>query len=321
MIPVDGCERCRTPFEHGDLRCAVCAFVFDVPPATPGPDRPRASIVRCTECDAAVAFVAEVGAPRCAFCNAVTRVEVPIDPIERAQVSLPVGVDKPTASAALRGWLGRRGWFAPGDLASAAALDSMQLLHWAAWVVDAKALVSWAADSDHDSRRSRWAPHAGQTSMDFRGTVVPATRGLTYQECAALTPGYDFTTANRIGDDVDAIPGQVEAFDAQRSAARKTVLSAIEAAAVGRLQQGTIPGSRFRNVKVGVMLESMTTHRVVLPVWVLAYRYRGTPYRALVNGQHAGVVTGKSPLSTWKVLLVVGAVAAILLAIFAAVSA
>lgn len=319
MIPVDGCERCKTPYEHGDVRCAVCAFVFDAPPS-PGTDRPRARIVRCTECAAAVAFVAEVGAPRCAFCNAIAKIEVPVDPIERAQLSLPVGVDKPTASAALRGWLGRRGWFAPDDLASAAALDSMQLLHWSAWVVDAKALVSWAADSDFDSHRSAWAPHAGQVSMDFRGTVVPATRGLTYPECAALSPGYDLATANPIGDDLAAIPGQVEAFDAQRSAARKTVLSAIEATAAARLQQGTIPGRRFRNVKVGVMLESMTTRRVVLPVWILAYRYRGHPYRALVNGQQAACVTGESPTSTWKVLLVIGVIALVLLAIFAVVS-
>ncbi len=306
------CERCKTPLELGDLRCAVCAFVVEVA-IDAGPDKPLASIVRCTECGAAVAFVAEVGAPRCAFCNAVTKVETPIDPIERAELALPILVNKEVAAAALRGWLGRRGWFAPDDLASTAALDSMQLLHWSAWVVDAQALVSWAADSDYGSQRSSWAPHAGQVSMEFRGTVVPATRGLTWSECAALTPAYNLGGVYPIVEGAPPIPGQIEAFDAQRSAARKTVLSSIEATAAARLQQGTIPGSRFRNVKVGVMLESLTTRRMVLPVWILAYRYRGHPYRALVHGQQAGVVTGHSPTSMWKVLLVIGIIVAVLI--------
>jgi len=310
---MSACTRCRTPLEDGDLRCAVCACVRAADDRPPH-DQVRAQIVRCTECGAAVAFVAEVGAPRCGFCGAVTRIEQPIDPIEVAELTLALGVDRNVAAAALKGWLGRRGWFAPDDLASTAALDSMQLLHWSAWVVDAQALVSWAADSDAGSHQSAWAPHAGQISMAFSGTVVPASRGLTWGECAILTPAYDLRTAAPILPDVPML-GQVEAFDAQRSAARKTVLAAIEATAAGRLQQGAIPGTRFRNVKVGVMLESLTTRRVVLPVWILAYRYRGNPYRALVHGQHPGVVTGASPTSIWKVLLVLGAVALVLLAV------
>lgn len=312
---MSGCTRCKTPLEDGDLRCAICACVRaadDLPVLT----ETRASIVRCTECSAAVAFVAEVGAPRCGFCGAVTKIEQPVDPIERAELCLEVLVDRDHAAAALRGWLGRRGWFAPDDLASTAALDSMQLLHWSAWVVDAEALVSWAADSDAGSQRSDWAPHAGQVSMLFTGTVVPASRGLTWKECAHLTAHYDMRTAGPIGE----LAGQVEAFDAQRSAARKTVLAAIEATAAGRLQQGTIPGRKFRNVKVGVMLESLTTRRVVLPVWILTYVYGGKRYRSLVHGQQAGMVTGAAPMSTWKLMLVVGLVAAIIAVIIAIVS-
>lgn len=310
------CNRCKTPLEDGDLRCAVCACVRaadDVPVLS----ETRASIVRCTECGAAVAFVAEAGAPKCGFCGALTKVEQPVDPIEVAELCLPVGIDRELASQALRTWLGKRGWFAPGDLAGAAALESMQLLHWSAWVVDAQALVSWAADSDHGSQSSAWAPHAGQVSMSFGGTVVPASRGLTWGECAMLTPYYDLSTAYAVG--AQPVQGTVEAFDAQRSAARKTVLASIEATAAARLQQGTIPGRKFRKVKVGVMLESLSTRRVVLPVWILAYRYGDKPYRALVHGQR-GVVTGEAPISTWKVLIVIAIIAAVILAIVAIAS-
>jgi hypothetical protein len=197
----------------------------------------------------------------------------------------------------------------------------MEALHWAGWVVDARALVSWAADSDHDSGRSDWAPHSGQVTMDFDNIVVPASRGLTYSECAALTRYYDLGTAEPIGEHDDALTGDViEAFDAQRSAARRTVLSAIEATAAARLQRGTIPGRRFRNVKVGVFLQGLRTRRVALPAWVLVYRYRGEPHRAVVHGQQAGCVVGRAPYSFWKIAGLVAGGLALIAAIVALVA-
>ncbi len=310
---MSACTRCATPVEHGDLRCAVCAMVLAAPPRAP--DAERASILRCTDCGAAVAFSAEKQAPHCAFCGATMRVEQPIDPLEVAEAILPFRVSREEAQSQVRVWLGRRGWLYPKDLAASSTIAKLEPLHWAAWIVDARALVSWAADSDYDSGRSDWAPHSGMTTMDFDGIVVPASRGLTWPECAQLTPHYDLGTAGPVGDE----EGSVEAFDAQRSAARRTVLSAIEATAAARLQRGTIPGRRFRNVKVGVLLQGLRTRRIVLPAWVLAYRYRDTPYRAVVHGQRGAVVLGKAPYSRAKIALLVLGGLALLAAILAIV--
>jgi hypothetical protein len=311
------CTRCDTPIEAGDLRCAVCALVLAAPRAAAAEDV-RASVLRCTDCGAAIAFSAEKQAPHCSFCGAVMRIEQPLDPLEQAELRLPFTVERAAAEAALHEWLGRRGWLHPADLVTGARLHKMEALHWAGWVVDARALVSWAADSDHDSGRSAWAPHAGQVTMDFDNIVVPASRGLTFQECAKLTRYYDLATAEpiRAGDEAD---GVVEEFDAQRSAARRTVLSAIEATAAARLQRGTIPGRRFRNVKVGVFLQGLTTRRVALPAWVLVYRYRGAPHRAVVHGQEAGCVVGRAPYSFWKIAALVAGGLAVIAAIVAAV--
>jgi predicted nicotinamide N-methyase len=68
-----------------------------------------------------------------------------------------------------------------------------------------------------------------------------------------------------------------------------------------------IPGRRHRNVRVACLLERQTTDRIALPAWVLAYRYRGAPYRAIVHGQRPEVVFGRSPIDWAKV----GAIAAI----------
>lgn len=316
------CTRCTTPLEDGDLRCAVCAAVRATDAAGPASTALTVSILRCTECGAAMAFSAEAQAPRCGFCGAVTKVEQPVDPLEKAEIGLPFAVDRAAATGALKGWLGSRGWLRPKDLSSNAAVETLEPLRWAAWVVEARALVSWAADSDLGSHRSAWAPHAGQVHMDFDGIVVPASRGLTHKECSHLTPHYRLETAAPIEDPAShgGSGGAVEEFDAQRSAARRTVVEAIEATAAGRLAQGTIPGSRFRNVKVSVLLEGLRTRRVALPAWVLAYRYRGNPYRAVIHGQNAQCITGQAPYSTPKLLLLIGGAIALIALILALVT-
>jgi hypothetical protein len=169
--------------------------------------------------------------------------------------------------------------------------------------------VAWAADSDHGNGRSAWAPHAGEASLDWDNLVVSASRGLSLPEAHHLAGRYDLSRTAAIGQDVHEA---VEQFDLQRSAARRTILEGIERSARARLEQGVIPGSRFRNVHVSVLLEGLATSRLALPCWVLAYRYGGELYRAVVHGQDAACVTGNAPVSWTKILLVVLVVAAVI---------
>src|SRR5438093_13667460 len=94
-------------------------------------------------------------------------VEEPVDPIEVAQLRMPFAVERELATAALRTWLCRRGFFAPKTLRDEAVLDTLQPLCWAAWIVNATALVTWTADSNEGSHRSAWAPHSGSLPLVF----------------------------------------------------------------------------------------------------------------------------------------------------------
>ena len=310
------CSRCETAAEIGDLRCAICAL--PVPKATgPAPDKARVQILRCNECNAAIAFDPSAQAPRCGFCSATMHVEQPEDPLETARLRIPFEVDRATAESALRGWLGKRGWFAPKTLRDEAVLDSLVPLSWASWIVNAEATVAWTADSDANSQRSAWAPHAGEVPLRFDSICVPASRGLDHEECRLLVPYYDLAKAIPVEagtpEREPLAHEMVESFDAQRSAARAVVQRAIEATAKVRVEEH-IPGHQFRNVHVACLLESQSTDRVALPAWIMAYRYRDAPYRAIVHGQRPEIVFGSSP-KDWKKIL--GLVAGILLAIAA----
>jgi hypothetical protein len=308
------CSRCESPLEEGDLRCAICALPVPIA-ATPRDAVTRAQVLRCTECNAAVAFNAEAQAPRCGFCSATMTIEHPVDPIETAEVRIPFSVAREQAVTAVRGWLGRRGWFAPNTLRDEAVIDELQPLCWAGWIVDASAQVAWTADSDAGSHRSKWAPHAGQLALRFDSICVPASRGLARAECAALTPFYDLRKAVPVGTTFEGeAPVMIESFDAQRSAARAIVQKGIEAAARTKVEPH-IPGKRFRKIHVACLLERQTTQRVALPAWVLAYRYRGSPYRAIVHGQRAEVVFGTSPKDWKKIALLAGGILVVAAAI------
>jgi hypothetical protein len=295
------CARCDTPLEEGDLRCAICGLL--VPAHTRAPVSAEAiRVVRCDECGAAVTYRADKCAPTCRFCGATTKVEEPTDPLEEAKQYLPFDVGREAAADAMRGYLASLGWFRPSDLAARATVDSVTPVWFAAWVFDARADVTWAADSDAGSRRSAWAPHSGRTQLSWKNVLVSASRGLTIAEVGKLTPGFDLGRARAVDE---TVAGEVERFDVERSAARSRVLAAVRDVAVAELERGHIPGSRFRNVHVSALLESLVTRRFALPAYVFVYRYEDRPYRAIVHGQNARIAFGDAPLAWGKIAMLV----------------
>ncbi len=292
------CARCGSALEWDDLRCTICNHA--APPTSEDEPEAQLEVLRCTSCGAAMSYAVEYGAPACAFCGAVLRLELPSDPIEQARRFLPFTVDRAAAEAALRRWLVGLGWFRPSDLVSASRLESLRALRWVGWVFDARALVSWAADSDHGARKAKWAPHAGQLALEFDDVVVPVSRGLRVAETAALVPSYDVASAvpSQGEDESDVV---VERFDLRRSAARRTIVSVIEGMARGRLERGVIPGRRFRNLHVAILLRRLTTRRCAFPAYVLAYRYRGRLYRFVLSGQDPTCLLGQAPYSVARI--------------------
>ncbi len=313
------CGRCRTPLEREDLRCTICGLA--APQHRQTAAIAKATIVRCDGCGAALSYNVEVQAPRCAYCGSVAHLETPEDPLEQARAFLPFEVQPHQAQQALKAFLSRKAFFRPSDLGSASTVASLQALWWPAWVFNARALVSWTADSDAGAGRSAWAPHSGQTPLVFRNIVVSASRGLTDAECATLSAAYDLGKARESAAGPDG--AIVERFDVTRSGARRRIIEAVEAVARQSVSSVEVPGKRRRNLKVAVLLSGLETERYALPAYVLAYRYGKNLYRVVVHGQDASCLIGKAPYSIWKILLAVlgGVAAATLIAVVLALMA
>lgn len=301
------CTRCTSALEAEDLRCPVCSLPTPVDLSVVNEE--RAAILRCHGCGAAVAYDAQVQAPRCDFCRSVMEVEVPEDPVEQAEHYLPFAVPPQQAQDALLGWLGGLGFFRPSDLQQQAAIDSLKPLWWVGWMFEAEVEMNWAADSNAGAGRSAWAPHSGSKSLSLRRVVVPASAGLSDEECQQLVPHYDVSATLPQPSGADG--AQVEQFTLQRSAARNIVARALHHVATQHAVP-LIPGSKYRNLKVSVLPTSLRTTRFAFPAYVLAYRYRETLYRAIVHGQDPSVVIGRAPWSWAKIVGLTGAIVAVI---------
>lgn len=299
----NACQRCQSPLESDDLRCAVCGLPTPILLAPVLAE--TAEILRCNGCGAAVSYSAEAQAPRCDFCGSVMEVEVPEDPVEEASRFVNFRVDETAARAALKQWLGSLGFFRPPDLQTQSTIDALKPLWWVGWMFDATVSMCWAADSNAGSGRSQWAPHSGGGTLELRRVVVSASRGLTEPECTALVPNYN------IEDAADAPVGHagatVEQFAVQRSAARKLISQALESVAAAQAKP-MIPGTTYRNLHVSVLPTRLQSSHFAFPAWVLAYRYDGELYRAIVHGQDPRVVIGKAPYSWARIFMVAGGV-------------
>ncbi len=308
------CGRCQSVISVDDLRCPICNLTTSVSRIA---DRNDAvvDILRCSGCGASMTYQVARQSAACAFCGSVLEVEHPADPMEEAKFLLPFTVDRAQAEAAFRAWLHSLGWFRPGDLRTEARLETIQPLRWVGWVFDARAEVSWAADTDHDTHRSDWAPHAGHTEITYDDVVVPASRGLTRDEIELLLPSYDLGTADDGTDLVD--DATLERFDVPRSTARARLIEAVERLGRRRLEGRHLPGRRSRNLSIATVLRGLEARRFAFPAWVLAYRYKNRLYRTVLSGQDAGCLKGEAPYSAARIAAVIAGALAAALALLA----
>jgi hypothetical protein len=153
--------------------------------------------------------------------------------------------------------------------------------------------------------RTEWRSLAGQHCGYVTDVVVTASAGLPNAELEAVEP-FDLRQLRRYD------PALISGWIAEEpSRGRDDCLAVARQEAVAR--EGTrlaafMPGDSFRDLVHSTTVEWETLDPVLVPVWVLAVRYRddAPPLRVVVNGQ-TGEAAGKAPLSAWKIALAVAA--------------
>lgn len=305
------CEVCRSLLDEEDLFCSNCGT--EAPhrreKTAPAIDAGRLAKTNfeCSGCGASMSYDAGAAALRCPFCGSVDMVSKPDMPTLSPRRVVPFRFDRPQAEAAMPQWLGR-GFWRPGDLARLAHLVEMSAVYVPYWIFHAHTHTYWTADTDRTPAGARgdWYPLAGEHRGHYAGLLIGASQALTPHETAAICP---FDLDDGVApEEVDLDHVTVEQFAMPRKYARPLARQALDQSELRTIAASYVPG-RARNVHVNVRVEAMESEPVLLPVWIMAYRYRDRLFRFLVNGQ-TGQATGQAPTSWGKVALAVAVIAA-----------
>jgi predicted RNA-binding Zn-ribbon protein involved in translation (DUF1610 family) len=297
------CGTCGAVLDEEDLFCPNCGTEA---PSREGETAPAAHLTThnfiCRGCGASMSYDASAGTLRCPFCGS-TELEKQADAKEISPAGIvPFVVTQHQAIAAMRQWLGN-GFWRPGDLSQQAAVVKMTAVYVPYWVFEAQTHTFWTADTNRTppGARASWYPVTGNHEGAYKALLVGASGALAPAETAALCP-FDLSTAVP-PEKVDLTNSIYERFTVPRKYARPLAsqgFEQLEAAACGQ----DVPGSS-RNLKVNVRITDLTSQPMLVPVWIMAYRYQDRVFRFLANGQ-TGRVTGQAPMSWRKIAVAIG---------------
>jgi hypothetical protein len=156
-------------------------------------------------------------------------------------------------------------------------------------------------------RKTRWYPAAGRFQLFFDDVLVAAATGIPKPRVDALEP-WPLTECKPFSGELLAgflaRTYDVE-LDRGFDEARTRIERALRAESMRR-----IGGDTQRIDTMDVAYDALTFKHLLLPVWMLAYRWHGKAYQVVVNAG-TGEVQGDRPYSWIKILLAALAVAAV----------
>jgi hypothetical protein len=296
------CEVCHSVLDEEDLFCPNCGR--DAPcgrqPGKPPADSSHVSTYnfQCASCGASMSYDASAGALRCPFCASVQMVAKPDVKTLAPKWVVPFKISRDQALATMRTWLGR-GFWRPDDLSQQAAVVRMAPVYVPYWVFQAQTYTFWTADTSQTpaGASADWYPLSGEHRGTHAGLLVGASGALRPEGTAQICP-FDLSPAVP-PEKVDLNNAIYEQFTVPRKYARPLARRGLEQLEAQACQAAYVPG-RARNVHVNVRIEDLSSEPVLLPVWIMAYRYQGKAYRFLLNGQ-TGRATGQAPVSFLKI--------------------
>ena len=330
IVEASPCNGCGAPVEKDDRFCVHCGSEQLVEIAlaeTPSLHKH----FRCESCGAQVSVDLGQRSYTCAFCDSNYVVELPPDQTGRQKPEFVIGfaVTREDAMDRFRNWLRQSNWFRPGDLKSAKIAGKLAGVYLPFWSFSMLAESRWNANiGEHWYRTETYTTRQN-------GKTVTKTRRVQETEWWALAGRhheyYSFFLVSGSQTLDQAWANQIKPFhlaalkryeprylagwaNQEYSVDREEAERICRDEFARREQQNVadfLPGDTHRNLQVETQFSDVNSDLILLPVYLLSYRYRGKLYQFLLNGQ-TGKAIGKKPVSWWRIGGTIAAVAAII---------
>ena len=276
-------------------------------------DEQGLSEVRCDSCGAAVRFAGTLTSSACAYCGVPLQLDNIHDAPHRVPVDgvLPFLIDREGARANLGKWVRSR-WFAPNDFKTRGVRERFNGVYLPYWTFDSLTVTNYTGqrgehywvtvgtgNSKRRAPRTRWYPASGSFQRFFDDVLVVAASGLPDERIVALEP-WPLNHCAPFNQEVLA-GFLARTYDVPLedgfAGARYRIDEALEAEVRKR-----IGGDVQRIHSIATRYLAVTYKHLLLPVWMLAYRYRDKSYQVVVNAG-TGEVQGDRPYSWIKIAL------------------
>jgi RNA polymerase subunit RPABC4/transcription elongation factor Spt4 len=326
------CANCGSPVDAYDKFCNVCGAAQAVAEA-PAVQATRS--IHCKNCGATINVPTDQRSVTCPFCDSNYVVDAPADAaVNRQPPEFVIGFAFTPEQALdrFRQWLRDGGLFRPGDLYLAKIEDKLRGVYVPFWSFSMLAESRWSAKiGEHWYRtetyttiengqtvthtrtvtETEWWDLAGQHHNYYSGYLVSGSRGLPQDYAERIKP---FRLESLKRYQPYFLAGWLsEEYSIERDAA----LARCQQEFAGWEQknvEGFLPGDTQSQVDVNCQFSDVNSDLILLPVYLLSYRYGDKLYRFLLNGQ-TGKVTGDKPLSPLRIGLAIAvgiAIAAII---------
>ena len=283
--------------------------------------------VHCESCGGTVMFTGTLTSTDCPWCEAPILREnihsathrIPVDAV------MPFLIERDRAQVVLKEWIASR-WFAPNEFRRRGIEGKFDGFYLPFWTFDALTYNAYVGQrGDHYTvtvgsgknrrtvTRTRWSPASGRFQRFFDDVLVCASQGLPTDLINELEPWpiermVPFTQQVLAGlfartYDVPLDAGFEESRERMRAALDQEV-------------RRRIGGDTQQVDSIQTRHDAITFKHLLLPVWMLAYRYHDNTFRVFVNAA-TGEVQGERPYSWLKITLLVLLIAAAIAAIVA----
>lgn len=285
--------------------------------------------VTCQSCNAHVQMPDNVSSMKCPYCSTPIVATGKSVKVLKPRSLLPFGIDDKKAREVLRSWLAGR-WFAPSSLKSSARVDAgVKGVYVPYWTYDSRVTTAYtgqrgehyyvtvrSGNQTQRERRTRWYSASGTVRNNFDDVLVAATTSIASErlyelepwDLNALVPYQDQFLSGFSGETYSVSLG--DGFVIAKQRMEPEIMNTIRRDIGGDDQR--ISGTRSS-------YDAVTFKHILLPVWLLAYRFNGKAFQITVNAR-TGEVHGDRPYSAWKIAMAVMAGLIVLIIIIAIAS-
>jgi hypothetical protein len=287
--------------------------------------------IRCGSCGSQVTFTGTLTSSECAYCGSPIQRENVHDAEDRVPVDgvLPFLIERRQAETNLKEWVQSR-WFAPNEFRQCGVQGKFNGIYLPYWTYDSltwnhftgeRGEHYWVTVKDDKGQETRvrhtnWYPAAGTFERFFDDLLVVASKGLPGGVIQSLEP---WPLVRVLPFEQQMLAGFLaRTYDVELDAGFQQAKARIETA-IRAESQRRIGGDEQRLHSVTTRYNAITFKHLLLPVWMLAYRYHDKAYQVVVNAG-TGEVQGERPYSWVKILITVLAVTAVAATIAAVAS-